>query len=82
MSASMAAVSYPNAANVAARFAVTEDLPTPPLPDAMAKNTGFDARLVERILFAFGLEACHKLGELVLTHGPDFDARQQCRFRI
>ena len=37
MSASMAAVSYPNAANVAARFAVTEDLPTPPLPDAMAK---------------------------------------------
>ena len=37
MSASMAAVSKPRAANVAARFAVTEDLPTPPLPEAMAK---------------------------------------------
>ena len=37
MSASMAAVSQPSAANVAARLAVTDDLPTPPLPEAMAK---------------------------------------------
>ena len=37
MSASMAAVSYPSAAKVAARLALTDDLPTPPLPEAIAK---------------------------------------------
>ena len=33
----MAAVSYPSAAKVAARLALTDDLPTPPLPEAIAK---------------------------------------------
>ena len=48
MSASMAAVSKPRAANVAARFAVTEDLPTPPLPEAMAKMRVLTPRFAER----------------------------------
>ena len=36
MSASTTPTASPRAARAAARFAVTEDLPTPPLPDVTA----------------------------------------------
>ena len=81
MSASMAAV-VPQCGKCGSKIRSDGRLADASFAGCYGENTGFDARLVERILFAFGLEACHKLGELVLTHGPDFDARQQCRFRI
>ena len=46
------------------------------------ENTGFDARLVEGVLLALGFETGNELGELVLTHRSDFDARQQRCIRV
>ena len=42
-SASMIAVLLPRLANAMARLLVIEDLPTPPLPDAMSRTRVFEA---------------------------------------
>ena len=52
------------------------------LAGCYGENTGFDARLVEGILLALGFETGNELGELVLAHRSDFDARQQRCIRV
>ena len=47
-----------------------------------SEDTGLDAWLVERVLFAFRLETSHQLGELVVAHGTDLDMRLQRGIRI
>ncbi len=54
-SASMTATEWPRCASAIARFVVTDDLPTPPLPDAMSRHRVRDCRVGERDRPALGV---------------------------
>ena len=82
MSASSRPTTSPRRARATARFTLTEDLPTPPLPEATA-STLVRRREVGRHRPVLGLEAClrHERGALALVHdaGADLDARRHPR---
>ena len=77
MSASTTPTDRPRAASAAARFTVTEDLPTPPLPEATAYTR------VSEPGWANGMsgsaraaaQAVAQLGALLVAHHAEVDPR-------
>src|SRR5215217_4828460 len=74
MSQSITATRWPWAARPAARLTVTEDLPTPPLPEATARTLVVDSS-PQKVIFFCSWAAPggdHRLA-LVLGHHPEVD---------